>query len=673
MSIPNITRTNTVDEWRIQTNQSATALNSLETGTYTKSNGVLSITGNTTVSITANGTALQVSNSALFQSNVSIGGDEVLSGTLYVNGPTQALRVANNALVNTDLQVTRTIYTGNVTANGNISIGTNLTVTGNETVGGIVRLNGSGDVLYVNSGIAKIQTATVSELTSSNVNIDSSLTLDGALLTLDGIDNSNNTLYVANGRTTLQGVVVEGNLLVIGTFTQTGNSVYSIDTFKLNANTGLNRNGYFVNERTVGNNAIIQWNESTKYWQISQGNTYSQLNNIIDASFVLANVTSNSTTSVGSASAVKAAYDTATIAGGYANSAYSFANASFNFANTRFASAGGAISGDVSISGNLTVTGQTTYSNTTTVNLGDNIITLNADIPQASAPSENAGLEVDRGSSANVQMIWNETTDKWTFTNDGSSYSDIGSAAAESYANSAFSKANTATTNAATADQRAVTSGSYANSAYSQANTATTNAATADQRAVTSGSYANSAYSRANTAQTHANAGFDAANNKVASITAGTGVSVGGTTTVPIVSLPQAIGTGSDVQHNSFGVGTAATGTAGEIIATNNITAYYSDERLKNKLGNIQNALELVNKLSGFYYEANETAQALGYEVKKEVGVSAQEVQAIMPEVVAPAPIDNTYLTVRYERLVPLLIEAIKELSAEIDNLKNPK
>jgi len=136
------------------------------------------------------------------------------------------------------------------------------------------------------------------------------------------------------------------------------------------------------------------------------------------------------------------------------------------------------------------------------------------------------------------------------------------------------------------------------------------------------------------------------------------------------LTTPQSIGTTSNVQFGSLGLGTAASGTSGEIRATNNVTAYYSDERLKTKLGNIENALDKVNSLSGFYYQANETAQALGYEVKQEVGVSAQEVQRVMPEVVAPAPIDETYLTVRYERLVPLLIEAIKELKTEIDNLK---
>lgn len=136
------------------------------------------------------------------------------------------------------------------------------------------------------------------------------------------------------------------------------------------------------------------------------------------------------------------------------------------------------------------------------------------------------------------------------------------------------------------------------------------------------------------------------------------------------LSTPQSIGTASSVQFGSFGVGTAASGTTGEIRATNNVTAYYSDDRFKTNLGNIPDALAKVLTLNGFYYEANELAQSYGYEKKMEVGVSAQQVQAIMPEVVAPAPIDENYLTVRYERLVPLLIEAIKELKAQIDVLK---
>jgi hypothetical protein len=131
-----------------------------------------------------------------------------------------------------------------------------------------------------------------------------------------------------------------------------------------------------------------------------------------------------------------------------------------------------------------------------------------------------------------------------------------------------------------------------------------------------------------------------------------------------------AAATNVDTQLASLGVGTAASGTAGEIRATNNVTAYYSDDRLKTKLGNIEGALDLVGRLNGFYYEANQTAVDLGYEIKREVGVSAQEVEAIMPEIVAPAPIDDRYLTVRYERLAPLLIEAIKELKDKVESLE---
>jgi hypothetical protein len=117
-------------------------------------------------------------------------------------------------------------------------------------------------------------------------------------------------------------------------------------------------------------------------------------------------------------------------------------------------------------------------------------------------------------------------------------------------------------------------------------------------------------------------------------------------------------------------IGTTADPGAGAIFATGNITAYYSDDRLKTRLGSIDDALGIIDKIDAFYYEANETAKELGYEAVREVGVSAQSVQRVLPEVVAPAPIDAEYLTVRYERLVPVLIQAIKELTARVAQLE---
>jgi hypothetical protein len=121
-----------------------------------------------------------------------------------------------------------------------------------------------------------------------------------------------------------------------------------------------------------------------------------------------------------------------------------------------------------------------------------------------------------------------------------------------------------------------------------------------------------------------------------------------------------------------------------ELFATGNVTAYFSDERLKTRQGNIQNALQIVSKLNGFRYTNNDLAKSFGYEGDQvQLGVSAQEVEAVLPEIVRQAAFDinnddpnygsksgENYKTVQYDRLVPLLIEAIKELTNEIETLK---
>ena len=123
-------------------------------------------------------------------------------------------------------------------------------------------------------------------------------------------------------------------------------------------------------------------------------------------------------------------------------------------------------------------------------------------------------------------------------------------------------------------------------------------------------------------------------------------------------------------QFYSIGVGTAASQSIGEIRATGDVTSGYSDDKLKNRLGNIENALDKVSQLAGFYYRPNDLAKTLGYNDNVQVGVSAQQVQQVLPEVVVPAPVDSNFLTVQYERMIPLLIEAIKELKSEVDEIK---
>ena len=143
--------------------------------------------------------------------------------------------------------------------------------------------------------------------------------------------------------------------------------------------------------------------------------------------------------------------------------------------------------------------------------------------------------------------------------------------------------------------------------------------------------------------------------------------------------------TTNGLQSNSFGVGTAPSSTAGEIRATKNITAYFSDERLKENIRSIPSALSKLLTLRGVTYNSNELAEQYGYTDKKEqVGVIAQDVEAVLPQIVVPAPFDiaqdedgneysksgENYKTVQYDKLVPLLIEAIKEQQETIINLQ---
>jgi hypothetical protein len=114
--------------------------------------------------------------------------------------------------------------------------------------------------------------------------------------------------------------------------------------------------------------------------------------------------------------------------------------------------------------------------------------------------------------------------------------------------------------------------------------------------------------------------------------------------------------------------------SSGNATLTGSLTQNSSDIRLKENIQPITNSLEKVKSLSGFTYNWNKTAQDIGFKGEEhdelQVGLSAQDVEKIQPEVVKPAPIDNNYKTIQYEKLVPLLVEAIKEQQEQIETLK---
>jgi len=142
---------------------------------------------------------------------------------------------------------------------------------------------------------------------------------------------------------------------------------------------------------------------------------------------------------------------------------------------------------------------------------------------------------------------------------------------------------------------------------------------------------------------------------------------------------------------NNVGIGTnnpvQKLHVVGQIIATNKITSFYdySDERLKTDIELIPDPLNIIEQLNGFYYKPNELANSFGIESNhRELGLSAQEVKKVLPELVDLAPLDiardkndnivsksgENYLTLSYDKMIPVIIESIKKLNSEIKLLK---
>jgi hypothetical protein len=139
------------------------------------------------------------------------------------------------------------------------------------------------------------------------------------------------------------------------------------------------------------------------------------------------------------------------------------------------------------------------------------------------------------------------------------------------------------------------------------------------------------------------------------------------------------LSTTSNVRFGSLGIGMAASGTSGRIDAANDVVAFStSDIRLKENIKPIENALDKISKISGNTYDWKvELKDVHGYE-GNDVGVIAQEVEAVLPQLVQDR--DNGYKAVKYDKLVALLIEGIKEqqtqihsLTLEIEKLKEQK
>ena len=148
-----------------------------------------------------------------------------------------------------------------------------------------------------------------------------------------------------------------------------------------------------------------------------------------------------------------------------------------------------------------------------------------------------------------------------------------------------------------------------------------------------------------------------------------------GTITATLTGTASVLVTGNSYQVGSFGVGTAASGTTGEIRATNNITAYYSsDAKFKENVRVIDNAVAKVSAIGGKYFDWTDAYVAEhggedGYFIQKsDFGVVAQDVQAVFPQAIRIRP--DGSLAVDYEKLSALAFAAIAELVKRVEVLE---
>lgn len=187
---------------------------------------------------------------------------------------------------------------------------------------------------------------------------------------------------------------------------------YSSNTLFIGTNDGLGT--IAIGGKSIYDLVNIAFNTANAAYGVANSST------VANAAYDVANA------AFGKANAANVlAYNTGIGANAYAAAVGVAANTYAN--NTFLKLTGGTLTGDLVVNANLTVTGETTYVNTQTLLVGDNIFVLNADQPSGSAGTQDAGMSVNRGSDANVSLLWLETPNKWGFTNDGTNYVYIAS------------------------------------------------------------------------------------------------------------------------------------------------------------------------------------------------------------------------------------------------------
>lgn len=395
----------------------------------------------------------------------------------------------------------------------------------------------------------------------------------------------------------------------------------------------------------IGTNTVTITDESIIAQSIIVGGSPIPSGVTSNLAFDTANAAFNSANNVGPQ--IAPTYNTANAAYTTANDAYTSSNSANSYADATYVkltAPNQTITGDLAITGNLSLLGNVTTLRSNNLVVNDSLIYLAANNDQSDIIDIGFVGNYSNGTANLHTGLFRDHNTKQYFL-----FNDLAGPEPETindiipYANgmiNAVLNADIATSNLILGGANAI---NWITSLYNSSN---------------------SDYVVSNAAFATVNAAFGVANTALQN----TNVTLAGSLTIT----------------SSLGIGTGASGTTGEIRATNNITAYYSDERLKNVISTIQSPLEKIKQLSGVIYTNNDVAASFGYtDMSEQVGLLAGQVEKVLPQIVKPAPFDTefidgvevsksgqNYKTVQYEKLIPLLVEAIKEQQKQIDELR---
>ena len=320
------------------------------------------ITGNLDIGgyVTSTGTAFSIAAEIGTDDNVSLGDTITFEGGEGINTTVSDNNIKiDGELATSSNKGVASFSTDNfLVTSGVVTIKDNGVALGTETTGNYMSgISGTANEIEVSHTPGEGSSATVGLPDDVTIGNDLTVTND---LTVHGISNFDSTNFV--GDVDVTGALnVSAGFTVGGTFTTTGTTRNAASHVIVNDQVSVansNRAGLAV-DRPSNDSAIMQWNELSDYWEAGTKNDLRQL---------IRNG------------------DSATLT-------------------------------DLYIGGNLTVSGSTTTVNTETINLADNIINLNSNFTTA-APTEDAGIEVERGNRNNARLVWDESENYWAAHND---------------------------------------------------------------------------------------------------------------------------------------------------------------------------------------------------------------------------------------------------------------